>query len=100
MLNNGDYPLGAAHDPRAPYNEKENPEVEVTVCVSVTYHKTFKLKVRDYEILDEYVDEDGQYACTRDFSDCDLYDAFERQVGPPKIDHSWTEDEFEVILDE
>ena len=48
MLNNGDYPLGAAHDPRAPYNETENPEVEVTVCVSVTYHKTFKLKIKGF----------------------------------------------------
>ena len=100
MLNSGDYPLGAAYDPRAPYNETENPEVEVTVCVSVTYHKTFKLKVKDYEILDEFVNEDGQYVCTRDFSNCDLYDAFDRQIGPPKIDSSWTEDEFEVILDE
>ena len=33
MNNLGDYPLGAKNDPRAPYNETENPEVEVELYV-------------------------------------------------------------------
>ena len=98
-MNNGDYPLGAQYDPRAPYNEKENPEVEITVCVSVTYHKTFKVKVKDYEIIDEYADEDGMYCCDRDFSDCNLYRAVAEQYGELCPDKSWTKDEEEVILD-
>lgn len=99
MNSTGDYPLGASNDPRAPYNEIENPEVEVEVCVSITMHKTFKVKVKDYAILDEYIDEDGQYCRDEDFSPCDLYGAFYAQHGEPKIDDTWTEDEFEVVLE-
>lgn len=95
----GNYPLGAQYDPKAPYNETENPEIEVTVCVSKTYHKTLKVKVKDYTIVDEYADEDGMYCCERDFSDCDLYGAVEKQYGKLYPDESWTEDEDEVILD-
>lgn len=99
MKSSGDYPFGASNDSRAPYNEIENPEVEVEVCVSITMHKTFKVKVKDYTIIDEYLDEDRQYCCERDFSPCDLYGAFHNQHGEPKIDNTWTEDEFEVVLE-
>ena len=33
MNNTGDYPLGAKYDPRAPYNQVDNPEIEVTIGV-------------------------------------------------------------------
>lgn len=46
----GGYPLGAADDPRAPYNQKEPKDIEVEVTVSVTYSKTFKIVVpENYE---------------------------------------------------
>ncbi len=99
MSDTGGYPAGAQYDPRAPYNEKENPEIEITVCISKTYHKTLKVKVRDYEIVDEYVDEDGLYCCERDFSNCDLYGAVRSQYGDLHPNETWTEDEEEVILD-
>jgi len=82
-----------------PYDEIENPEVEVTVCVSKTYHKTYTVKVKDYQIIDEYEDEDGEYQCEIDFSDCNLQEALERQYGIVHPDKTWTEDEQEVILD-
>lgn len=98
---NVDYPLGAKYDPKAPWNQKENPEVEIEVCVSVTYHKTFKIKVNDYIITEEGKDEDGDYFCSRDFSNCNLVSAVQNQVDLSNISerNGWTEDEFEVILE-
>ena len=98
-MSTGDYPLGAQYDSRAPYNEKENPEVEVNVVVTVVHHKTFKVKVKDYTIIDEYPDEYGNYCCEKDFSSCDLYSAVEEQVNSSTDFKDWTEDEFEVTLD-
>lgn len=97
-LSLGDYPLGARDDPNAPYNEVDNPEVEIEVCVSITLHKTFKLKVKDYTIIAEGKDEDG-YFCDRDFSDCDLCEAARNQLdlSAPSEANGWTEDEFEVV---
>jgi hypothetical protein len=98
-MSTGGYPLGAQYDSNAPYNETENPEIEVTVCVSVTYHKSFQIKVKDYEIIDEYADEDGEYRCERDFTNCNLYKAVEDQIGECIPDETWTQDEKEIILD-
>ena len=36
----GDYPLGAEHDPNAPYNQKEQEPVDIDVCVSCTLSKS------------------------------------------------------------
>lgn len=116
MSNLGDYPLGAANDPRAPYNQKENPEVEIDVTVSVTLSKTVKVKVSDYKILWEGVDEDGDHFVDRDFSNTDLVSAVEEQIVLPQdaslyIDigtnqkaandlSGWNVDEMECIYDE
>ena len=49
----GGYPLGAAEDPRAPYNEKPKKKVEVNVTISVTYSKTLNVIVEEgYELPD------------------------------------------------
>jgi hypothetical protein len=39
----GGYPLGAANDSRAPYNEKPKKIVSVNVTISVTYSKTLDI---------------------------------------------------------
>lgn len=98
---NGDYPLGAKYDPRAPYNQEENPEVELEVCISVTYHRTSKIKVKDYKILEEGKGESGEYYCYRDFTNCDLVSAVENQVDLSNISerNGWTQDELEVIVE-
>lgn len=76
------YPPGAANDPRAPYNQSENPEVEVEVTVSITLSKTVKVLVTDYELTED-VDEDGSFV-TRDFSDTNFLAAVEEQIILPQ----------------
>ena len=76
------YPPGAANDPNAPYNQCENPEVEIDVTVSITLSKTVKVLVTDYD-LDEGVDEDGPYR-ELDFSNTNLRAAVEEQVILPQ----------------
>ena len=84
MYSTGDYPLGAANDPRAPYNEVENPEVEVELFVWKGIGKRIKVKTKDYRIIDQGVDEDGSYYCERDFSDTDFWSLIEEQCPPPE----------------
>ncbi len=76
------YPPGAANDPRAPYNQCENPEVEVEVTVSITLSKTVKVLVTDYDLIDN-VDEDGA-VFERDFSNTNFLAAVEEQVILPQ----------------
>ena len=84
MVDLGDYPDGAKYDPRAPWNQEENPEVQIDVTVSVTLSKTVKVKVKDYEIVAEGLDEDGDYYCDRDFTDTNLVAAVEEQIILPQ----------------
>lgn len=76
------YPLGAANDPRAPYNQCENPEVEVDVTVSITLSKTVKVLVTDYDLIED-IDEDG-VVVERDFSNTNFLAAVEEQVILPQ----------------
>lgn len=58
----GGYPLGAANDSRAPYNQKDPEKIKVKVTVSVTYHKDFEVEVeKDYTDKDlrEAIEEMG-----------------------------------------
>lgn len=84
MSSLGDYPPGAANDPSAPWNQTENPEVEIEVLVSITLSKTVTVRVSDYELIDEGVDEDGCYYRDMDFSETDLLSAVEEQIILPQ----------------
>lgn len=111
MIESGYYPTGTEHNPRAPWNEKDIPEKELEVCVSVTLSKTVKIKVSDYTIIDSGKDEDGEYFEDVDYSDCDLKGAVEEQIilpqnayiyMPPQTKScedlaGWNVDEFEVV---
>lgn len=98
MNESGYYPLGAEHDPEAPWNQVDNPEREIEVLVSITLSKTFKVKVSDYTITDSGKDEDGEYFEELDFSDCNLKEAVESQIKLPQNEFSdWTIDDFEVV---
>ena len=83
MIESGYYPPGAEFDPNAPYNEKELPEKEIEVTVSITLSKTVKIKVSDYTI---YSNEDDNGKCFEDidYSDCNLKEAVEKQVYLPQ----------------
>lgn len=84
MKNFDNYPMGANEDKRAPWNDDDLSPVEIAVTVSVTLSKTVKVKVKDYIIVDEGKDEDGNYFCERDFSDTNLLAAVEEQVVLPQ----------------
>jgi hypothetical protein len=47
---NGYYPLGAEFDRAAPYNEKEIPEIPITVDCQETLSKTTKVMTCDYSL--------------------------------------------------
>lgn len=115
MIESGYYPTGTEHDPRAPWNEKDIPEKELEVCVSVTLSKTVKIKVSDYEVIDSGKDGDGEYFEDIDYSNCDLKGAVEEQIILPYEAYKsiavnterskkvyedlkgWNVDEFEVV---
>lgn len=101
MNESGYYPLGAEHDPDAPWNQVDNPKREIEVTVSVTLSKTVKVKVSDYEVTTSGKDEDGEYFEESDFSDCNLKEAVESQIKLPQNEFSdWAVDEFEVVLEQ
>lgn len=83
MINTGDYPLGAANDPDAPYNEKENPEIEVSLYVWYDVGKRITVKTSDYK-LDEWFDEDGYYRAVPIFDDTDFWPLIEEQCPLPE----------------
>lgn len=117
-MNNYDYPLGADTED-APWNQKELPEREIEVTISVTLSKTVNIKVSDYTITDSGKDEDGNYFEDVDYSDCNLKEAVEEQIYLPqqagqlikdfatgpiaknmaKDLSNWNVDEMEVILE-
>ena len=77
-----DYPLGAKYDKNAPYNQPIPRKEEVEVCVSVTYHKTLKVTVKE------------------DYDNVDLNNAAQEKVWDDLkrlSDNGWYEDEFEVV---
>lgn len=94
MTESGYYPLGAEHDPNAPWNQVDNPEREIEVTVSVTLSKTVKIKVSDYEITDSGKDEDGEYFEDIDYSKCDLKRAVEEQITLPQDAYKYVKGEF------
>lgn len=100
MTESGYYPLGAEHDPNAPWNQEELPEREIEVTVSVTLSKTVKIKVSDYTITDSGKEEDGNYFEDIDYSDCNLKTAVEEQIKLPQDTcKDWNIDDFEVVLE-
>ena len=85
LNNNSNYPLMPQSEwDNAPWNQKENPEREIEVTVSVTLSKTIKVKVSDYDIINSGKDEDGEYFEDIDYSNCDLKGAVEKQIVLPQ----------------
>ena len=87
------YPLGAEHDPRAPYNQRENEDIEIDVEVTLTLKKTAKILTSDYDITDYGKDKDGEYFEEIDYSNCDLVKEVKEQVELPK---GWDIEEIDV----
>ena len=77
------YPMGAADDPRAPWNQVDPPEIEVEVWASNSLSRATLIRVNDYKELppDAEKDEEGHitYSANRDFSECNLSEHFKNQ---------------------
>ena len=116
MIESGYYPPGAEFDPNAPYNQKELPEKEIEVTVSITLSKTVKIKVSDYTVYSIEAD-NGKCFDDIDYSDCNLKKAVKDQIILPQNAYNyitpksneevqaisdlkkWNVDEMEVILE-
>lgn len=83
--------------PDAPWCQKELPEHEIEVTISVTLSKTVKVRVNDYRVEEDI--EDGNIQSSYDYSDCDLYRAVENQVTLPQDLAVFTERMFNHDLD-
>ena len=73
-------PIGSDYDPKAPWNQEEQPEHEIEVTISVTLSKTVKVNVNDYIVWGK--DEDGNPDI--DYSMCNLKSAVEEQIYLPQ----------------
>jgi len=79
MYDNYNYPPGA-DTPDAPWNEKENPEIEVVAEVTVLLKKSdVKISTSNYNF-----DEDGEIELNDCY--CDIEEYYEKQCNPiPKM---------------
>jgi len=80
MTSLGGYPTGAEYDSRAPYNQDENPEIEVELLVEVSIYKKIKIKTSKYDIIDEGLDDDGWRQYSYDYSNCDFTSDIEAEI--------------------
>lgn len=100
MTESGGYPEGTEYNLNAPWNLKISPEQEIEVTISVTLSKTVKVKVSDYIVVDEGVDEEGLPYQDCDYSECDLKEVAEKQIKLPQDQFKdWNVDDFVVIQD-
>lgn len=70
------YPLGAANDPNAPWNQVDPVELDVRVSASNTLSRQATIAVTDYTSEVDY-DDDGHPFNSIDFSSCNFKEGFE-----------------------
>lgn len=59
MFESGYYPIGAEHDPSAPYNQQKELAMDIEVTKYYSLEKTTKVKTSTYEITYDYIDTEG-----------------------------------------
>lgn len=80
--------------------KRVNKPKEVEVTVSVTLSKTVKIKVNDYDVINQGIDEDGNFFENIDYSNCNITNAVEEQVLLPQYYmKDWNVDDFECIIE-
>lgn len=84
-------PIGSDYDPRAPWNQEEQPDQEIEVTISVTLSKTVKINVNDYIVAEK--DEDGNLDI--DYSICDLESAVKNQIYLPQEAGNYIQEGFD-----
>ncbi len=77
------YPMGAALDPSAPYNQSDPKPVEVDCCVSYSLSKSMPVKIQNYSTSEEYesdMDDEGHRYCNKiqenNFDDTNFIEEF------------------------
>lgn len=77
------YPMGAALDPSAPYNQSDSKPIEVDCCVSYSMSKSMPVKVHNYSVSEEYesdIDDEGHRYCNKlqenNFNDTNFIEEF------------------------
>ena len=77
------YPMGAALDPSAPYNQPNPEPVEVDCCVSYSLSKSMPVKIQNYSTSEEYesdIDDEGHRYCHKfednNFDDTNFIEEF------------------------
>lgn len=77
------YPIGAALDPSAPYNQLDSKPVEVDCCVSYSLSKSMPVKIQNYNVSEEYesdIDDEGHRYCHKlqenNFDDTNFIEEF------------------------
>lgn len=89
------YPMGAALDPSAPYNQSDPKPVEVDCCVSYSLSKSMPVKVHNYSVSEEYesdIDDEGHRYCHKfkenNFDDTNFIEEFKNDdiaIGIPTL---------------
>lgn len=94
-MESGYYPLGAEHDPNAPYNQVDLPEMEFKVTATFSVDKEVTVRTSDYIAEEDWDDDMGKYESI-DTSDTNWIAAYQEQ-------HESIEDllcAFKELLDE
>ena len=60
-MESGYYPLGAEHDPNAPYNQVDPPEMEFKVTATFSVDKEVTVRTSDYVTEEDWDDDMGKY---------------------------------------
>lgn len=94
-MESGYYPLGAEHDPNAPYNQVDPPEMEFKVTATFSVDKEVTVRTSDYVTEEDWDDDMGKCESI-DTSDTNWIAAYQEQ-------HESIEDllcAFKELLDE
>ena len=98
MYQEGGYPIGAKFDRDAPYNQSITEPVEVEVDIVVTMSLRTKIKVNDYDVYEDWDDDEGK-VLVKDFDNCNLMKQANEQVLFPTDTEKfkdWTIDDYFV----
>lgn len=89
------YPMGAALDPSAPYNQPNPKPVEVDCCVSYSLSKSMPIKIQNYNVSEEYesdIDDEGHRYCHKlkenNFDDINFIEEYKNDdtaIGIPTL---------------
>lgn len=117
MIEDGNYPVGAERDPRAPWNDEPVPEKQFYLTVSQTLSKSVLVKTNEYEKELKDTNWKSIYANTGHYTPLDLISIFKSYLQmvmmgdfidsktKQRYKHlieecgRWTNDELEVIQD-